>query len=278
MPLFLKRRKNLIILTLLIFFQLILISIQVPIGAKSNLLEKMVFSVFAPIQHGIISVFQKTGEAWKNYFALRDINKENTALKEDNFILSRENDLLRSLLNKYRNEKELEEALQHIHENIITARVIGIDHSNRHRSLTINRGSLDGISNNKAVVDRSGYLVGRITGPVALKEARIQLITDLDAGVSVLVQNTELIGILDGDGVGLCRLNYILNTEESPEPGAQIVTSGFDGIYPPGIPVGVIVQVEDTEELFKKIAVKPHFSLASLDRLVVIGLDARDFF
>lgn len=278
MPLFLKRKKNLITLSLLIFFQLILISIQVPIGEKSNFLEKMIFSVFAPIQHGVISFFQKTGDGWKGHFALRGVNKENKSLKEENFVLSQENDLLRSILTKYKNEKELEETFKQIHENIITARVIGIDPSNIHRSITINRGSRDGISIDKAIVDRSGFLVGRISGPVALKQARVQLITDIDAGVSVLVEDTQLIGILAGDAAGLCRLNYILNTEVSPEIGTKVITNGYDGIYPPGIPVGSIIKIEDTDKLFKNIYIKPHFSLADLDRIAVVGLDANDFY
>jgi len=278
MPLFLKRRKNPIILALLIFFQLILISIQVPRGEKSNLLEQMFFSVFAPIQHGVISFFQKTGNVWNGYFSLRNVNKENKTLREKIFVLNQENNLLRSILNKYQSEKELEDTFTEIHENILTARVIGIDPSNRHRSITINLGSMDGISIDKTVVDRSGSLVGRISGPVALKQARVQLVTDIDAGVSVLVQDTQLIGILAGDASGLCRLNYILNTEISPELGAQVVTSGYDGIYPPGISVGSIMLIEDTDTLFKNIYVKPHFSLADLDRIVVIGLDSKDFY
>ena len=107
MPVSLKKAKSLIILLSLIFIQLVLISIQVPMGDESNYFERVVFSVFSPINNGVVSVFRGIGNLWKNYFDLHKTQKNNQRLQEEVFRLNQENSLLRSMLRTYRAEAEM---------------------------------------------------------------------------------------------------------------------------------------------------------------------------
>jgi rod shape-determining protein MreC len=275
---FFKKNKNLVVLSILIFLQLVLISIQVPFGERENYFEKAVFVVFSPLQHGIVSFFQGIGGFWKEYFSLREAHDQNEEMRREMFSLSQENRLLRNALEHYKNEKEIEAFLGEMHQNILHARVVGIDASNYFKSVMINRGSLDGIKKNMVVLDKFGNLVGRVIGPIALKEARVQLITDNDCGVSVFTEKEKVLGILSGDGKGSCKLEHVESTDENVSEGENLYTTGYDSIFPPGINVGQIVSITPTSHLFKEVSVRPYFEFRHLDQLAVIRIQAKNIF
>lgn len=277
MPAFLSKRKNLFILIALILFQMILISIQVPLEESETLLERAAFLVFAPVQHSVVSIFRGIGNVWNNYFAFRDTQKRNLKLSEENFSLLQENIILKQFLRRYENEAVLKDRFRQLSESVFGAHVIGMDSENPFKSVTINRGSLDGIARNMIVLDDSGNLVGRVFA-VTFKQARVQLITDEKSGVSVTTSEKKSLSILEGKGRGVCRLKFSLTTDEAPGVGDTLVTTGFDQIYPPGIKVGRVFSVSNPPELFKEVLVQPFFQLRNLDNLAVILVDPNTFF
>ena len=127
------------------------------------------------------------------------------------------------------------------------------------------------------VLDKYAQLVGRVTGTIGLKEARVQLITSSESGIGVH-NKKDILGVVNGNDEGMCILKYIEGTESGVETGDILITSGFDNVYPPGIPVGKIVTMKTTDELFKDIFVQPFFKLRSLDQLAVIKLDPNEIF
>lgn len=278
MPHFLRKRKSLTILIALILFQFILISIQIPLGHEQNYFEKAVFSIFSPVQHGIISFFRSIGNLWKNYFNLRNVQSKNQKIKEKLFLLRQENSLLRNALQRFKSEKEIQDNLLKMHENILPAQVIGLDASNYYKSVIINKGILDGLKKNMIVLDKNGNLVGRIIDPISLKESRVQLITDNEGGIGVFSQKVRVGGVLIGDGQGQCLLKYVLGTTKDISEGEEVITSGFDRIYPRGIRVGKIISYERTDSLHLQIKVEPYFDFRYLDQVAVIMKDPKEFF
>jgi rod shape-determining protein MreC len=255
-----------------------LISTQVPLGYGENYFEKAVFSVFSPVQHGILSLFRSIGEFWENYFYLQNVQSQNRKMKDEMFFLRQENNLLRNALENLRSAKEIEESLLRLHENILVAQVIGFDASNFYKSAVINKGSLDGLRKDMIVLDKNGSLVGRIINPIALKESRVQLITDNESGVGVFSQSKEVMGILSGDDKGYCFLEYIHVTTEDIYEGEDIITSGKDGLFPSGIKVGKIVSITTSTSLFKQVKVEPYFDIRDLDQVAVIMRDPMEIF
>jgi len=278
MPFSIKNAKSLIILLSLIFLQLVLISIQVPMGDESNYFEMVVFSVFSPINNGVVSVFQGIGNLWKNYFGLHKAQKDNQRLQEEMFRLNQENTLLRSMLRTYKTEKEILDLLLELEGSILPARIIGVDASNVWKSLVINKGSMDGVKKDMVVLDKQGHLVGRVVEPVAFKQARIQMITDTESGVHVIPQGKNVPGIINGIGNGQCNLEYILATDTLIVEGDSLITTGFDGIYMPGVLVGHVVSIVENTSLFKEIKVVPAYKIQDLDLLAVITADVSEFF
>ncbi len=278
MPSFLKKKKSFTVFLALILLQLALISIQTSLKGRENYVEKIIFSIFAPLQHGVVLIIEKSKELWNNYFSLRDVRFQNNSLKKEIFFLRQQNILFKSMMEQYKGEAEIQKRLQQIYKSIIQARIIGFDASNYYRSIVINRGFLDGIKQNMVVLDKFGNLLGHVVGPVTLKEARVQLITDMESGVSVMSEKGSPIGILTGEGNGHCRLKYILSTDSALQEGDFVVTTGYDGIFPPGIRVGVVASVSETSTLFKKVRVEPFFNFQRLNLLAVIRLNAKEFF
>jgi rod shape-determining protein MreC len=278
MPNPVKKTKSIIILLSLIFIQLVFISIQVPMGDESNYFERIVFSAFSPISNGVVSVFRGIASLWKNYVGLHDVNKDNQRLQKEVFRLNQENSLLRGMLRTYRTEKEMLENLSKLEKSILPARIIGLDSSNVWKSLVINKGSLDGVKKDMVVLDKQGHLVGRVVEPVTYKQARIQMITDSESGVHVVPRGKDVPAILNGKGDGKCNLEFVLATDTLVKEGDELITTGIDGIYIPGILVGRISSIERNLSLFKEIIVVPAFQLQKLDLLAVVTADVNELF
>lgn len=276
MPLVLREKKKLAILFILIFFHLILISFQIPLGSEKNFFEKTVFFIFSPVQHGITVLFETVSNVWNSYFYLKEVQKTNEQMREELFFLRYENSQLRKALEKFKSSNNIQEYISTIQDSFLVAQVIGIDSKNVYKSIIINRGSLDGLKKDMIVLDKKGNLVGRVINPISLKEAKVQLITDQDSGVGVITRKSSTPGVLSGDGKGNCDLNFIYVTEDV-KPGEELLTSGLDHIFSSGIEVGKIVSIADDVTLFKRIKVKPYFDFRDLDMIVVIPGYLGDF-
>ena len=138
-----------------------------------------------------------------------------------------------------------------------------LDTSSRFKSIILDRGSNAGIQVNDAVVNANG-LIGRVV--LTTKDmVKVQLVTDNNSSVGVLLERTRRQGVLRGDGAGGAQL-YDIPSLADVRPGDNVLTAGIDGIYPKGIPVGVITKAEKGQDLFKMIAVKP-----AVDRFTETG-------
>ncbi len=278
MTLLFKEKKGPLVLIALILFQFLLISVQLPLGSERNYFEKAIFSIFSPIQHGIIYFFRSIGNLWKGYLDLRGVKSQNQKMKDEIFFLRQENLLLQNVLQKLKTEKEIQDGLSELHENILLAETIGFDVSNFLKSTIINKGSMHGIKKDMAVLDERGNLVGRVIGPISLKEAKVQLITDSESGVGVSSGSKGVSGLLAGDGSGMCLFDYVLSTNQDISEGEEVITSGRDGIFPSGIKVGTIVSIVKDGSLFKKIKVEPYFDVHHLNRVAVIMREPMEIF
>ena len=271
MPLWEKRRSALVLAGLTVF-HILLISIQVPQGAEKTILERSVFFLFAPVQRAASGAVRGVGALWTGYFDLRDVRRENQTLKRQNFFLSQDLRFLEDRLQLIESEAKLKASLAGFEGTIVAARVIGVDSSNPHQSIVIDKGSFDGVAKNMAVCDRNGSLVGRTIAPVGFKEAMVQLVTDKDSSVSVSAVVSGLTGAMAGRSTEVCDLRYVLASGPAGVEGEELRTTGFDEIYPAGIRVGTILSQEPDEisPIFRRIVVKPSFSLDTIDVVAVL--------
>ncbi len=150
----------------------------------------------------------------------------------------------------------------------VAAQVIGKDPSLWFRSVIIDRGSSDGVVKGMPVVTGDG-IVGQIysTSP---NFAKVLLSIAPSSALDVLLQESRVRGILKGTGNNVYRLEYILKTVEISE-GDHVVTAGYGGLFPTGLPVGVVTKVEKKRRgMFLEIEVTPAVDFGTLEALLVI--------
>ena len=124
------------------------------------------------------------------------------------------------------------------------ARIVGESGDAWSRTVTINKGSLDGLAINMPVCNSAG-IIGQII-EVSPTTSTVRLITDENSGVSAMVQSTRAQGILQGQPDGTLRLEFVTIDSDVKE-GDIIVSSGLGGVYPKGLPLGVVASVDRPE-------------------------------
>jgi len=277
MPFFLKK-KSFIVLFSLLGFQFIFLSLQLPQGGHQSFLEKWIFGFLANTQSGLTYIIEGAGNLWNDYIALHQARKENKELKEKIVTLTQENLLLQDKLTKKEKSSQAIQNLAPLNKSIVLAQVIGLDPANYFRTVVINRGQAQGLAPNMVVLDEKGHLIGRLIEPVSWQAATVQLVTDTNFAASVRTQKKNLVGILSGDGHGRCFLKYILETETDVEEGEELVTTGYDGVFFAGLPVGKISAIYATQGLFKSILVQPYFNFHNLEIVAVIKTSPKESF
>jgi len=121
------------------------------------------------------------------------------------------------------------------------------------------------------VLDGRGRLVGRIIEPISDGEATVQLITDDNSAVSVAGRFPQVSGVFSGDARnGLGWLKYIPASDETLTETEALITTGFDKVFPPGLPVGTIISIRTDGSLFKRIVVRPEFDFRELAIVAVL--------
>ena len=123
----------------------------------------------------------------------------------------------------------------------VSARVVGDSGGPFVRTLMLNAGGEDGVRKSEAVVNGDG-LVGRVV-EAGNRSSRVLLLTDLNSRVPVVLEQSRLRAVLEGDNTDVLRLSFLTDLDEI-EIGDRVMTSGHGGIFPAGIPVGAVAAIE----------------------------------
>lgn len=224
------------------------------------------------VQSPVTTVSSSVSNYFQSFATLRTAQSENDILKQrvqelevelqQKGELSSENERLKSLL-------DLKEKSQY---KVLTARIIGRDASKWFSSSIINRGSLDGVKLNMAVVTNGG-LVGRVTA-ISPLTAQVDLITKEKAGLGGVIGelgNSNSLGVVMGTGKKeLLEMNYVPGTVEV-KIGEIVYTTGQDGIFPAGLKLGEIVNVESKGSTVPhQILIRPSANLSTMQEVGVL--------
>jgi rod shape-determining protein MreC len=246
---------------------LILISAQVNSRSGVPLLQALVFGAFAEVQWGTAGLVRSVQTSWDGYVALQNVHRDNLVLKQRvrdlEVTLQRE----RALAGESATLRRLLDLRDRTHLPTRSAEVIGTSATADFRTVTIDRGTGDGVREDLAVVCPAG-VVGRVVTP-STHASKVQLLVDRNAAAAVIVERSRAQGIVLGSGENLLRMEYVSTTADIKN-GDRVVTSGIDGIYPPGFVVGQVEDVERVGGTFRHIRVRPSVDFSALEQVLVV--------
>lgn len=240
--------------------------------SNQSVLRVWALAVSDFVQSPVTSVSSSVSGYFQSISSLRTAQSENDALKQrvqelevelqQKEELTAENDRLKTLL-------ELKEQSKY---KVLPARIIGRDPSAWFNSSIINRGSLDGVKLNMAVVTNGG-LVGRVTA-VSPLTAQVDSITRDKSGLGGVIGElgkSNALGVLRGTGKKeLLEMDYVPGSIEV-KPGEIVYTTGQDGIFPAGLKLGEVVEVNSgSATVPHKILVRPSANLFSMQEVGVL--------
>ncbi|HXG83244.1 MAG TPA: rod shape-determining protein MreC [Pyrinomonadaceae bacterium] len=224
------------------------------------------------VQSPVTTVSYAATNYFQSFATLRTAQSENDVLKQrvqelevavqNKESLSVENERLKSLL-------ELKERSE---TKILPAKIIGRDPSAWFDTSIINRGSLDGVKLNMPVVTNGG-IVGRITA-VSPLTSQIYLVSRekvSQGGIIGEIGKSNALGVVSGTGKKeLLEMGYVPGSVEV-NVGESVYTTGQEGIYPPGLKIGEVIEVRiGSATVTHQIFIKPSANLSSLQEVAVL--------
>ncbi len=142
------------------------------------------------------------------------------------------------------------------------------------RTITIDRGSADGVLADMAIIAPAG-VVGRVIGSPARHAARVQLLIDRNAAAGAVAERTRAGGMVVGtDAPPALQMELVSNLTDIKE-GDSIVASGVDGIYPRGFMIGRVERSERGSGLYRSVTVRPTVDFSNLEEVLVVLVPPR---
>lgn len=237
------------------------------------MLEKGLRVAASPFQYG----FKAINDGVSGFFSYFT---EKEALQQENDSLKREVSQLHGQLTQMdeinMENVRLKELLEYKVEtqgqyNLQLAEIIAENNNNLQHTITLNKGSNDGVVTGMTVMNHLG-LIGRISA-VLPESSEVMLLPDRESAVGVRVWSTrEVLGVVEGDGTDTANLQMIhLPHDADLYVGDDIVTSGLDGVFPGGIHIGEVTAIEySTNGLTKTAYVKPYVNFSRLEEVFIL--------
>ena len=238
-------------------------------------------SALAPMQRAVSNVVQPVSDFFSSLAKLPSLSRHNGELQrevddlktaqQENQELSRRIESLEQLL-----------GLQSVTSHTIAARVIASGVSNFEWSITIDRGSADGIQEDMPVVTGASdgpRLVGRVIRVTPISSV-VQLIIDRDFAVAGKLSTSQEAGLVMGRGENDLRMGHlrpgIQVGETEPE---SVFTLGYEvngqrGLYPPGILIGTVSRAfSEPDSVESSVTIRPAVDFSTLQYVLVIARD-----
>jgi rod shape-determining protein MreC len=254
--------------------QVILVSAQVQSKSGVPVLGLVTFELFSRVARATSSGVSGVRDVWGNYAYLRGVREENGRLRQQ----------LSDLQVKWQEEHALAARSQKLQDLMdlrsraglptVAAEVIGGNPNPGMKTITIDRGSADGVQADMAVISPSG-IVGRVIGQPATHAARVQLLIDRNAAAGALIERSRAGGMVLGmEQDPPLRMDLVANLADVKD-GDDVVASGVDGIYPKGFLIGRVERSERGTGLYRNITVRPAVDFSSVEEVLVVLVPPR---
>jgi rod shape-determining protein MreC len=247
--------------------QILLISAQVNSKSGVPVIEAVTFGIFSEVQRGLSGGFSGFRHVWTGYIGLRNLKVQNEALQRDLAVAQVAVQEQRALADRAGSLARLLDMREHLVLKTVAAEIIGAAATPDFRTLTIDKGTREGLKPDMAIIAPGG-IVGRLVVP-SLRSAKVQLLVDRNAAAGAIVERTRAQGVVVGAGDDRLRMEYVSEVFDIIA-GDVVVTSGIDGIYPKGFIIGRVESVEKSGSAYKRITIKPAVDFSALEDVLVV--------
>ena len=257
-----------VLLILLLFVSMIILALSSRHPYAVHTPGRVAIALVAPFQKAIIQVSGFFQDIWENYFFLTSVVDDNKHLREQlahyraltrhQEEVGQENNRLRRMLGMSRTMDSV----------LVSAQVVGKDPSPWFQTLLVDKGSDDGVSTGLPVVNPDGIvgMVIEVTGHFS----KVMLLTDPNSAVDAVVQKSRARGIIKGGSAGFCMLHFALS-KYPVEVGDTVVSSGLDGVFPKGQPIGEVIDVvTPPAALFHEVTIRPYVDFERLEEVSIV--------
>ena len=226
--------------------------------------------VFLTSANSVTSTVYELSNNVTSYFNLReineDLNRRNAALEKE--VIDLRESLQRFIEKNYADTLVVDPEVDHF--DFIVAHVINNSISRPYNYITLDKGSDDGVKAELGVIDQNG-VVG-IVSVVGRKNARVISLLNPNLRLSCKIKNSDNFGSLVWDGNDpTTALLEELPRHTTYTPGDTIVTSGYSAVFPPGLPVGIILDDgRDHNENFFTLKVRLFADFTALGNVQIV--------
>lgn len=267
----LKRYRELLLVAVLLLLPLVVYFAHAKRQAELSRFDRTLLWLTSPVAKGIHWTVSGAQRGWYGYVALRHAHEKADGLQRrlDFYELERQQ-FLQDRAENARLHALLGMAEASPARRYQGARVVGVRLDPKGLQLiTIDRGSNDGVGRMMPVVVAKG-VVGRVHS-VGAGTADVLVISDRNSSIASRVERSRARANVRGTGEPWsCRLDYALRAEDMVE-GDLLVTSGTDGVYPRGLPVGKVTHLKRTGYgLYQYAEVVPAVEVTKLEEVLVI--------
>jgi len=229
------------------------------------------FYVFSyPVERAFLSAGETASSYVGSFLKAGFLAKENENLKNENQKLLAKIVALQALADANQSQNAVSLACQNNDFKLLMAGIAGL---NGDSTLSINKGSADGIAENMPVIDQEGALFGKVF-KVYKNYSQVMLISNKNSVIDAKVQSIDekekgVNGVLKGNG-GLDVVLDLVPVDDALNEGDILVTSSLEGTFPKGLLVGRITKVEKNDQSpHQRAQVQPFFNITA-DNLFVI--------
>lgn len=225
-------------------------------------------ALVSPFQKALVGGVRSVSAIWHQYFFLVSTADENRKLKQELAEARQQMAVCDETTIAVDRLRRLLAFSEQGPYPLIAAEVVGKDPSPWSRTLIVDKGTRHGAQKGFAVVVPDG-IVGVITESSG-GFSRVLLLVDPNSAVDALVQETRARGIVKGTGSGPCDFDYVLR-KDAVSIGDMVISSGLDGVFPKGLPVGRVSDVMRMRAgIFQKITVTPDVNFDTLEAVFII--------
>ncbi len=269
-------KKMVMIFGLIIFVTLSILSLSLssrePYPAYGP--GRFAITLVSPFQKVVMGTTRFLRNIWEHYFFLISVAEDNERLRQELRQAKAMNHQFKETTLMNERLRQMLGLAQEMQEEVLAARVVGKDPSPWFQTVMVDKGSAEGVVKGQPVVNPEG-IVGIVTEATA-HFAKVMLLTDPNSAVDAVVQHSRARGIVKGGAAGHCVFNFVLRKHSVAE-GDTVVSSGMDGVFPKGLPVGEVASIIKHEAgIFQDVTLTPYVDFERLEKVLIVPLREQD--